>query len=619
VAAWLAIGTAAWGAESSVGRRVDSWRLSDVRGAIEAAEFSASGPVYVVAFLGVECPLAKVYATRLNDLAQQYEGRGVRVMGVDANVQDSQEEVIRFLDELRLGYPLCLDADQQLADQFGATRTPEVFLVDREGVIRYQGRIDDQYGFDGSVAFHRPEPTRSDLATAIEQVLSGAAVSEAFQPAPGCLIGRKAAASATTEITWSKDVARIVQHHCQMCHRDGEAAPFSLTSYTDTVGWAETIAEVVATERMPPWQASPAHGKFANDLRLSEQERQTIASWVAAGAPEGDPADLPPPREFPTGWQIEPDQVICMSEVPFEVPANGYVDYQNFVVDPGFDEDRWIRAAECRPGARSVVHHINVFVARPELGEKIARDALTNDLLWGYAPGYQAIELPPGTAMRVPAHSRLVFQMHYVPRGVVEHDQSCIGLTFVDPAEVTREVRTVLAVNTTFEIPAGASAHQVDAEYEFKTDHTLLGLIPHMHLRGRSFVYEAFYLDGSREVLLEVPRYDFNFQTHFVLQEPKRLPAGTIVRVRAIFDNSAENRSNPDPTIAVRWGDQTTDEMMIGYMQVAEVGGVAAPIDSEPPFVRDGRYWRGLLGGGTVVGLAVALAGWVSWRERRRD
>jgi peroxiredoxin len=605
------------GEPSSVGKKIDAWSLPDARGEIVVCQFGSDEPIRVVAFLGVECPLAKLYAVRLSELAHRFADRGVRVIGIDANVQDSSEEIGQFGEELQLNFPLCVDADAAVADRVGAQRTPEVFLIDGEGTIRYQGRVDDQYGFDGTVAFHRPQPQRNDLEIAVEEVLAGLAVSEPYQPAPGCLIGRRAVTHETSSVTWSKEVAPIVQQRCQPCHREGEAAPFPLMTYADTVGWSETIGEVVAAGRMPPWQASPAHGDFANDLRLTDQEKQIIAAWVGGGAPEGDVADLPPGRDFPAGWQIEPDQVIYMSEEPFEVPAQGSVDYQNFVVDLGFEEDRWVRAAECRPGARSVVHHINVFVARPELGSEFTRDALTNELLWGYAPGYQAVQLPPGMAMRVPAGSRLVFQLHYVPRGVPEKDRSCIGLSFVDADEVTQEVRTVLAVNATFEIPAGVAMHEVNAQYEFEQDKLLLGLIPHMHLRGHSFVYEAFYLDGSREVLLEVPRYDFNFQTHFVLKEPKLLPAGTIVRAHATFDNSAENRSNPDPTRVVRWGDQTTDEMMIGYMQVAAMPQDKPEIASQPTFVRNARYWRGLLGGGAIVVVAAVMAGWIGWRGGR--
>jgi len=264
-----------------------------------------------------------------------------------------------------------------------------------------------------------------------------------------------------------------------------------------------------------------------------------------------------------------------MREEPFHVPAEGLLDYEYFIVDPGFTEDRWLRACECRPGNRAVVHHINVFILPPEMDDSFLRDQLTNRLLMGYAPGFRPQPLPEGMANRVRAGSRFVFQMHYTPVGTAQEDRSYMGVFFVDEDEVRQSVEMALAFNADFVIPPGAANHVVKSMYEFKSDATLFAMIPHMHLRGKSFRYEALYIDDSREVLLEVPHYDFNWQSSFVLRKPKRMPAGTIVECTAVYDNSEENLANPNPNVEVRWGDQTTDEMMIGYLYIAhpkEVG-----------------------------------------------
>ncbi len=556
-------------AESPIGRTIGPFELRDYHGKLHRLD-DYKQPLLVVAFLGTECPLARLYAPRLETLHQRFASRGVAFLGVMSNRQDSIAEIAHYARSYGLTFPLLKDVGNRIADRFGAERTPEVFVLDAERAIRYRGRIDDQYGFqkDGR-GFQRYEPARADLAVALEELLGGGEVSVPETVAPGCKIGRVKTPDPNSPVTWSKHIAPIFQRRCQSCHRPGEIAPFPLLSYADVQGWEEMILEVVQQNRMPPWTADPNVGHFANDARLSDDEKQLIATWVAHGGPEGDPADLPPPRKFVEGWQIgEPDLVLYMDSEPFRVPAEGTVEYQYFVVDPQFEEDCWVSAAECRPGNAAVVHHINVFVL-PAGKEHFERDELTNDLLWGYAPGVPPTMLPPGMAIHLPRGTRLVFQMHYTPNGTPQEDRSYMGLVFADPKDVRKEVRTVLAVNTQFEIPPHAANHLVESWYDFERDALLVAMIPHMHLRGKAFRYTAHYPDGSREALLYVPRYDFNWQNTYVLAEPKPMPARTRIQCEAWYDNSEDNLANPDPTVAVRWGDQTWDEMMIGYLQIA--------------------------------------------------
>jgi hypothetical protein len=289
---------------------------------------------------------------------------------------------------------------------------------------------------------------------------------------------------------------------------------------------------------------------------------------VANGAPQGDPKDLPEPPKFAEGWMIpEPNEVLYMRDKPFDVPATGVVDYQMFVVDPGWKEDKWIAAIEPRPGNPSVVHHILLFVIPPD-GNVNAGIGSGNDFLGAFAPGLRPDPLPKGMARYVQAGSKLVFQLHYTPNGSAQQDRSFCGFVFADPKTVKKEVRVSSAVNAVFQIPPGEGNFAVKARTVFRDDTLLLTLMPHMHLRGKAFRYEVTYPDGRSEVILNVPRYDFGWQTNYRLSEPKLLPRGTRMDCYAVFDNSTDNLNNPDPKVPVRFGDQTFEEMMIGFFEV---------------------------------------------------
>ncbi|MDA1053848.1 MAG: redoxin domain-containing protein [Planctomycetota bacterium] len=535
--------------------RGKQWQLADFR----------ESRVLVVAFLGTECPLVKLYSQRLQEMSIESAARGVAFVGINPNQQDSLAELAHFAKSHKITFPLLKDPGNRVADQFGATRTPEVFVFDESRHLRYHGRIDDQYTY----GIQRPKVEHEYLREAIDALLANEPVAIAATETIGCLIGRVTEPDPTSDVTYAKQISRILQKRCVECHREGEIAPFSLTSYDDASGWAEMIAEVVQQQRMPPWHASPKHGEFANDTRLTDEEKELINNWVASGAPEGDRSELPPPRKFVQGWRIgEPDLIVKMSDKPFKVPAAGEVRYQYFTVDPGFTEDKWIRAAECRPGNRAVVHHILVAVGSAEqLGRRIHGD-LESDWLSATAPGARPLILPDGMAKRIPAGARLVFQMHYTPNGTAQEDLSSIGLIFADPNTVTREVVTQKAAEHRFQIPPGADNHEVTARMTFKQDTLMLALFPHMHLRGKAFRYTATYPDKSEEILLDVPHYDFNWQNSYEFKQPKLMPAGTKLTCVAHYDNSAANLTNPDPTAAVRWGDQTWEEMMIGYFDM---------------------------------------------------
>ncbi|QDU64259.1 Thiol-disulfide oxidoreductase ResA [Planctomycetes bacterium Pan216] len=563
--------------EPAIGRTVSDFTLRDGQGKEHRlSALTRRGPVAVV-FLGTECPLVKLYIPKLEQLHQKFAPKGVTILGINANAQDSPEEIAAFAKEHRLSFPVLRDPDAHVADHFAAKRTPEAFVLDQERKVRYQGRIDDQF-YVGTL---RSEPTRRDLAVALGEILAGEEVTVASTPVEGCFIGRRRQPKADAAVTYAKDVAPIFNRRCVECHREGQVAPFAMTSAEEVAPWAETILEVIEDRRMPPWHASPDHGTFANEARMPAEEIETVRRWVEAGTPLGDPKEMPEPLQFAEGWRIEEPETIFSLPEEVTIPAEGEVAYKYFTVDPGFTEDRWIRQAEAKPGNPAIVHHIIVYVVEPKGGLLWKRK---RSMLVATAPGARPLRLEEGIAKRIPAGSLLVFQMHYTPNGSVQTDRSSVGLVFADPKTVKREVLTRGVSNRRFRIEPGASDHRVEASRHFGSEGKILSLFPHMHLRGKSFRYEAIHPDGKREILLDVPRYDFNWQNSYILSTPRSMPKGSVLQCVAYYDNSASNLANPDPTKVVTWGDQTDDEMMIGYYDVLRdvSSGARTPPPSTP-------------------------------------
>ena len=422
-------------------------------------------------------------------------------------------------------------------------------------------------------------------------------------------------------VTFNKDIAPIFFKSCAECHRPGEAAPFSALSYKDVRPWAKSIQEHVANRTMPPWHADPHFGSFKNDRRLSQKEIDTIVAWVANGAPEGNAKDLPPAPSFVEGWGIGTPEVVVSMKQPYSVEATGPDEYQYFELDPGFTEDKYVRAVEARPGNRKVVHHIVVFFQPPAPetnAPKLTQAELTarrnqqakdgiryndgflrrtkadapvhNDgcalpnggggtkydtsqrdnsptlLLTEWAPGRNPDVWGAERAKKIPAGSKFIFQVHYnKAAGSVQTDLSSIGLQFTKTPPV-QPTRTELIFNGYMQIAPGAERERISACWTASSDVKLTALMPHMHFRGAAMQIEAVYPDGRKEMVLNVPRYDFAWQTGYVLQQPLSLPKGARLLVTGWFDNSAKNKFNPDPTKAVRWGDPTYDEMLACFI-----------------------------------------------------
>ncbi len=540
---------------SRIGRKIENFTLSDSYGTERSLDDLKDKKAIVVAFLGTECPLANLYMPRLSQLAAQLETQGVGFLAINSNQQDSITEVNTHAKKHNVPFPVLKDPGNKIADAFGAERTPEMFVLDGNRVIRYTGRVDDQYG----IGYQKAEAVRKDLAVAVEEVLAGKEVSVPETEALGCLIGRVHRSEPTGDVTYSNQIARIMRDRCVECHREGQLAPFALTEYDEVVGWAEMIQEVVHEQRMPPWFAAKEHDQFKNNPSLTEEELATVDAWVANGCPEGDPKQLPEPLTYAEGWGITtPDDVFYQSEKEFEIPAEGVVDYQYYTVDPGWKEDKWIQQAEVKAGDPKVVHHVIVFIQEPG-GQPFGAPQMA------YAPGMTPRRFPTGTAIRAKAGSVLVFQNHYTPNGTATKDRSYVGFVYADPKTVTHEVMGGACGQMQLEIPPNDPNHKVIARKLFLKDTLLLGMNPHMHVRGKSFKYELQNPDGTTEVLLDVPRYDFNWQLWYMLKEPRVIPKGARMICTAFYDNSADNPGNPDPNREVNWGEQTFEEMMFGF------------------------------------------------------
>jgi hypothetical protein len=376
---------------------------------------------------------------------------------------------------------------------------------------------------------------------------------------------QQSALASNEGITFHNRVSGILQENCQACHRPEGGAPFSLVAYEDAFAHRAMIRSAVEAGRMPPWFADPAVGHFSNDASLSAEDRRDLLAWIEAGAPAGDPRHAPPPKSWPVGWNIgEPDYVLRIPE-PISIPATGRLPYQDVEIVTTFTEDKWVQAMQILPTAVPVVHHVLVFMDEPAApGERVRRQNALEGFYAAYGPGGFGIEYPEGMAKRLPAGATLRFQLHYEPHGEAVTDQTAIGFVFAD-APPPQIIETGAVATQRFLIPAGSPNTEVSAELAFDQPRTILGFVPHMHIRGKAFRYDLIHPDGREEVLLNVPNYNFHWQLEYFLAEPLHVEAGSKLRATGWFDNSTANHHNPDPTKDVRFGPNTDDEMMIGY------------------------------------------------------
>jgi thiol-disulfide isomerase/thioredoxin len=561
---WLVTGSAPTGAPSSPGafgfepgERVDDFRFKAVDGRKgRLSSLLEDHPAVVIAIRNVGCPVSQKYGPELARLEKEYGAQGVAFLYLNVSPQDDIEGIRREIEGFGFDGPYIADPDAEIGALFQPKVTTEVFVIDAARTVRYRGAVDDRYG----IAFHKPEARERWLRDALDAVLGNEGVSVDQTDASGCFLELAASAAEVPlrDITYHNRISRIVRDNCETCHRTGGIAPFPLTSYADVNGFRGMIRYVVTEQRMPPWFANPAHGEWKNDRRLSERDRRDLLAWIDAGAPEGSDEAAPVQRHWVDGWQLdsEPDAIVSIRE-PYAVPAEGVVEYQYQYVQTHFGEDKWVTAIEARPTAPTVTHHIIAFLVD-------GPDDTDGVWLGATAPGVPPNVYPQGAAKRIPRDAWLMFELHYTPNGTAATDQSRIGLVFAD-SPPDREVATSYVATTDFEIPPGVPNHEIVAELEFEEAGTLINLLPHMHLRGKAFRYELIRKDGTEETVLDVPRYDFNWQLTYEFKEPLRIEKGDVLRGRAWYDNSPGNPANPDPTSTVTYGQQSFEEMMFGF------------------------------------------------------
>ncbi len=542
----------------AVGQRVERFELVDTRYLRRSLDELGPREASVVVFTTVECPLAQRYLPRLAALEREMRGRGVRFLGLDVGPTTTLVEVAAFAVEAGAAFPFGKDFDGDAVRALGAERTPEVCVLDAAGVLRYRGRVDGQFRFGGA----RPSTGREDLREALEDVLAGREVRVPETAVDGCPIpASRAARPGPSPPTWSEHVAPLVQRYCQDCHHDGGSAPFALVEARDVADRADVVAEAVAQQRMPPWFASPDYGSFHEGRLMSARERETIAAWIAAGTPLGDPELAPPPRTFERAeWRIGEPDLVLRSPREVEVPADGYVPYQYTILPYVFTRDTWLARVEIKPQNPRVLHHANLaYVA---LGESFSQD----NFITGQVPGGSAMTLPEGVAVLVPAGSVLALQMHYVTSGERATDRIAVGLSY--PREpVRKRLRHEQVQSRRFEIPPGAPAHEVVGRRKLDADSIGIGMFAHMHVRGRDMRFVAKRPGAEDETLLLVPNYNFDWQMAYEWERGAvRFPAGTVLECLAHFDNSPFNPYNPDPAATVRFGLQTYHEMMYGFV-----------------------------------------------------
>lgn len=548
----------------NIGRLIPDLEFTDTEGKAGKLSDYRDKQALVILVTNKGCPICKKYAPVINEIVEAYSGKNVAFLLLNPMENESVDECKDAIGRYGFTARYVPDPKGVIAKALKVNSTGDCFVLDAARTLRYRGAVSDQFG----LGYNLDEPRFNYLTDAIEAVLAGREVVVPATWAPGCLLELEAVA-ASGEITWHNRVSRIVQDNCQECHRAGENGPFELMNYADVKANRTMIKRQVKNKLMPPWFANPAHGEFSNDRSLSDEDREALLGWIENGCPEGDAKDAPLPRKFTEGWKIgEPESVLQIAQ-PITVPAKGKVEYQYVKVKTSFDEDKWVQAMEIRPSAPQVVHHVLIFLKYPRNHPRASEQPDDRGGLAGYfmgmVPGQGEIVFPEGMGKFLPKGAEMTFQIHYTPNGEEVQDQPRLGMIFCKE-KPKKEVTTTGVSNVFFEIPAGADNHEVKAIHIAQQDMRVLSLMPHMHVRGKAYKYVAKLPSGEEITLLDIPRYDFNWQLVYVLREPIDLPKGSKIYATGWYDNSDKNPANPDPTKKVGFGEQTWQEMQIGYV-----------------------------------------------------
>jgi hypothetical protein len=557
-------------ADAGIGRMIPDTAFADLDGKQRRLTDFSKNTATVIALISPSCPVSKRYLPSLARLAAEFREKNISLLLVAPTASESPDELRSALATVGLAVPCIPDPAGALSRSLGATATTDVFVLDSRRTLIYRGALDDQYGLGYSL----DQPRHRYVSDAIAALLQGRTPTIAATEAPGCVLdfAKAQPVALVSGTTYHNRISRIVQANCLECHRTGGVAPFNLETYEQVTAKAGMIRRMVERRLMPPWFAAPPapgeHSPWINDRSLADSDREDLLAWLANGKPLGDPSDAPHPRQWPGEWQIGPPDAIYQVPEPIAVKASGAMPYQNVFVETGLTEDKWVEALEILPTSREVVHHVLVFIRDKAYGAARGRD--TDDGIHGffaaYVPGNSYVVYPENFAKALPAGSRLHFQIHYTPNGTATVDQLKLGIRFAKkPPQHVVQVAGIH--NLRLKIPPGAENHPETGSIPVPVEVKLLSFTPHLHVRGKAFRYELHPPNGGARTLLDIPRYDFNWQLSYRYAEPFTVPAGSRVTATGWFDNSANNPANPDPTKAVRWGPQTDDEMMLGYVE----------------------------------------------------
>jgi peroxiredoxin len=598
-----------------INKKIDNFSLTNAAGkSVSLAGFKDKKAVVVV-FLSFECPMSNSYAPTLAALHKKYHSQ-VAFLAINSSDDGTAAELAKQAREFKLPFPMLKDDRFKVADLFHAKTVPEAFVLDHNRVLRYRGRIDNAYA---ARLRRNTVITSHDLNRTLEEILAGKNVSTPATKAFGCPIQREVVAKKTGKVTYHRDVAPILQNHCQQCHRAGEVGPFSLMTYKQAVNWASDIKEYTQARKMPPWK--PVVGMpFHNDRRMSQKEIDTLAAWVDGGTPEGNVKDAPRPRVFTDGWQLgKPDLVLTVPE-DVTIGASGRDMFRCFVLPTGLTEDKYVTAVEVRPGNKRVVHHSLNFwdlTGKARQLEKKERDRVKKPdeqdsgpgykvsmgvgflpqqgkfgAVGGWAPGQRTRHLPDGYGFPLPKGSDLVLQLHYHRNGRVEKDRTSIGLYFAKKPGTQPWKGMVIPGRFAF-IPAGKERYQVKGSLEVLQDCTLRSVMPHMHMLGKEITITLTPPGGKPTTLLSIKDWDYNWQETYFLKDSIAIKSGTKLEVEAFYDNSDKNPNNPfQPPRRVWFGEQTDDEMCFvflgatsetpGRIRFRVAGGRVNPIRPRP-------------------------------------
>ena len=561
-----------------------TFSLIDLNGTIHSLEQNDNRRVRAFVFVSTECPVSNGYIKTLNELHAKLgkSGKGAEFFGVVSDPTVTRTQAVKHFAEFKAEFPVLFDASGLLAQALKPSHVPEAFVLDRDGKLVYRGAIDNSWE---AIGRRRPKAENEYLADAINSACDGKPVTIAETKPVGCLFETPPQGDERSAVTYSRDIAPIIQTRCLNCHREGQVAPFALDDYHQTAKRAEQILQVTQDRIMPPWIPSPGHDKFVAERWLTDRELELFKTWAESGRARGDDADLPPAPKFAEGWRLgQPDLIVKMVE-PFSVPADGPDLLQNFVIPISIAEDKLVAAIEFHPGNKRVCHHSVLFLDDSGAARKLDKATpepgyanfggpgfLPSGALGGWSVGNTPRPLPNGMGRYLKRGSDLVVQMHYHPTGKQETDQSEIGLYFVKKpvAESLKEpaklVGSIWMANYEMDIAAGTKDYLRSTSYTLPRDVIMVGVVPHMHLLGKAMKVTATLPDKTEKTLIDIKNWNYNWQDEYYYERPFKLPEGTRLDVEAVFDNSAENPSNPSsPPKRVTWGDGTKDEMMFCF------------------------------------------------------